>query len=115
MSRRSVRISLALLATVAAIALARSVVVVDQGESAYVTAFGRPVRLIVLRTEMDAAQAKFEARAAAVAKSSADPEAQKRRGQEINDFSRAFQGTLKDMGHDAVLAQYFIMDDHVGQ
>ena len=70
-------------------------------------------RLIVLRKEMDAAQAKFEARAAAVAKSSADPEAQKRRGQEINDFSRAFQGTLKDMGHDAVLAQYFIMDDHV--
>src|SRR5260370_40603616 len=52
-------------------------------------------------------------RAAAVAKNSADPEAQKRRGQEINDFSRAFQGTLKEMGHDAVLAQYFILDDHV--
>ena len=67
----------------------------------------------VLRKEMDAAQAKFEARAAAVAKSSADPEAQKRRGQEINDFSRSFQGTLKEMGHDAVLAQYFILDDHV--
>jgi CHAT domain-containing protein len=70
-------------------------------------------RLNVLRKEMDAAQAKFEARAAAVAKTSADPEAQKRRGQEINDFSRAFQGTLKEMGHDAVLAQYFILDDHV--
>jgi CHAT domain-containing protein len=70
-------------------------------------------RLNVLRKEMDAAQAKFEARAAAVAKSSADPEAQKRRGQEINDFSRSFQGTLKEMGHDAVLAQYFILDDHV--
>jgi hypothetical protein len=39
--------------------------------------------------------------------------AQKRRGQEINDFSRPFQGTLKEMGHDAVLAQYFILDDHV--
>jgi CHAT domain-containing protein len=70
-------------------------------------------RLNVLRKEMDAAQAKFEARAAAVAKNAADPEAQKRRGQEINDFSRAFQGTLKEMGHDAVLAQYFILDDHV--
>ena len=70
-------------------------------------------RLNVLRKEMDAAQAKFEVRAAAVAKNAADPEAQKRRGQEINDFSRAFQGTLKEMGHDAVLAQYFILDDHV--
>jgi CHAT domain-containing protein len=70
-------------------------------------------RLSVLRKEMDAAQGKFEAHAAAVAKTSADPEAQKRRGQEINDFSRSFQGTLKEMGHDAVLAQYFILDDHV--
>jgi CHAT domain-containing protein len=70
-------------------------------------------RLNVLRKEMDLAQAKFETRAAAVAKNSADPEAQKRRGQEINDFSRSFQGTLKELGHDAVLAQYFILDDHV--
>jgi CHAT domain-containing protein/tetratricopeptide (TPR) repeat protein len=70
-------------------------------------------RLAVLRKEMDAAQATFEARAAEVAKNSADPEAQKRRSQEINDFSRSFQGTLKGMGHDAVLAQYFILDDHV--
>jgi tetratricopeptide (TPR) repeat protein len=49
-------------------------------------------RLAVLRKEMDTAQAKFEARAATVAKNAADPEAQKRRGQEINDFSRSFQG-----------------------
>jgi CHAT domain-containing protein len=70
-------------------------------------------RLAVLRKEMDAAQATFETRAAAVAKNAAGPEAQKRRGQEINDFSRSFQGTLKEMGHDAVLAQYFILDDHV--
>jgi len=70
-------------------------------------------RLNTLRGEMDAAQTKFETRVAAVAKSSADPEAQKRRRQEINDYSRAFEGTLKDMGHDAVLAQYFILDDHV--
>jgi CHAT domain-containing protein len=70
-------------------------------------------RLAALRKEMDAAQAKFAARAAAVAGSAADPEAVKRRGQEINDFSRSFQGTLKEMGHDAVLAQYFILDDHV--
>jgi CHAT domain-containing protein len=70
-------------------------------------------RLSVLRKNMDSAQATFETRAAAVAKNSADPEAQKRRAQEINDFSRSFQGTLKELGHDAVLAQYFILDDHV--
>jgi CHAT domain-containing protein len=70
-------------------------------------------RLQELRAAMDTAQATFDARASAVAKSSSDPEAQKRRKQEINDFSRAFEGTLKDMGHDAVLAQYFILDDRV--
>jgi len=70
-------------------------------------------RLEDLRGQMDKAQASFDVKSAAVAKSSADPEAQKRRGQEINDFSRAFQGTLKEMGHDAVLAQYFIEDDRV--
>ena len=70
-------------------------------------------RMAVLRRQRDAAQATFEARAAAVATGAADPEAQKRRGQEINDFSRSFQGTLKEMGHNAVLAQYFILDDHV--
>jgi CHAT domain-containing protein/Tfp pilus assembly protein PilF len=70
-------------------------------------------RLGELRNAMDAAQATFDARAAEVAKNSNDPEAQKRRQHEINDFSRAFQGTLKELGHDAVLAQYFILDDKV--
>jgi CHAT domain-containing protein len=70
-------------------------------------------RLEALRTQIDKAQASFDAKASAVAKVSADPEAQRRRGEEINDFSRAFQGTLRDMGHDAVLAQYFIEDDRV--
>ena len=70
-------------------------------------------RLKVLRVSMDKAQANFDTRTAAVAKSSADPEAQKRRNQEISDWSRSFQGTLKELGHDAVLAQYFIQDDHV--
>ncbi len=70
-------------------------------------------RLLELRAAMDSAQATFEARASEVAKSSSDPEAQKRRRQEINDFSRAFEGTLKSMGHDAVLAQFFILDDKV--
>jgi CHAT domain-containing protein len=70
-------------------------------------------RLQVLRKAMDAAQADFEARAAAIAKSANDPEAQKRRGTEINDYSRAFQGTLNDIGHDAVVAQYIILDDRV--
>jgi CHAT domain-containing protein len=70
-------------------------------------------RLTALRKSMDSAQATFDARAAAVAKSSSDPEARKRRGQEITDWSRSFQGTLKGLGHDAVLAQYFILDDKV--
>jgi len=70
-------------------------------------------RLQELRAAMDSAQATFEARASEVAKSSNDPEAQRRRKQEIDDFSRAFEGTLKTMGHDAVLAQYFILDDKV--
>jgi CHAT domain-containing protein len=70
-------------------------------------------RLLELRAAMDSAQATFEARATEVAKSSTDPEAQRRRRQEINDFSRAFEGTLKALGHDAVLAQYFILDDKV--
>jgi CHAT domain-containing protein len=70
-------------------------------------------RLDVLRKAMDTAQANFEARATEVAKSANDPEAQKRRKTEINDYSRAFQGTLKDMGHDAVVAIYFVLDDRV--
>ena len=70
-------------------------------------------RLQVLRKAMDSAQADFEARAAAIAKSASDPEAQKRRGTEINDYSRAFQGTLNDVGHDAVIAQYIVLDDRV--
>jgi len=70
-------------------------------------------RLDVLRKAMDSAQANFEARATEVAKSANDPEAQKRRKTEINDYSRAFQGTLKDLGHDAVVAQYIVLDDRV--
>ncbi len=70
-------------------------------------------RLSTLRKAMDASQAQFDARATAVAMDSKDPEAQRRRRQEITDLSRSFQGTLKAMGHDAVLAQYFILDDKV--
>jgi CHAT domain-containing protein len=70
-------------------------------------------RLDGLRKAMDSAQANFEASAAAIAKNANDPEARKRRQSEINDYSRAFQGTLKDMGHDAVVAQYIILDDRV--
>ena len=70
-------------------------------------------RLNELRKAMDAAQADFEARVAEVSRQARDPEAQKRRRQEITDFSRSFQGTLKSLGHDAVLAQYFLLDDKV--
>ena len=68
-------------------------------------------RLDALRKAMDSAQANFEASAAAIAKNANDPEARKRRQTEINDYSRAFQGTLKEMGHDAVVAQYIVLDD----
>ncbi|HEY2779281.1 MAG TPA: CHAT domain-containing protein [Steroidobacteraceae bacterium] len=70
-------------------------------------------RLDVLRKAMDSAQASFEASAAAIAKNANDPEARKRRQTEINDYSRAFQGTLKEMGHDAAVAQYIVLDDRV--
>jgi CHAT domain-containing protein len=70
-------------------------------------------RLEALRKSMDAAQASFEASAAEIAKSANDPEARKRRQTEINDYSRAFQGTLRGMGHDAVVAQYILLDDRV--
>jgi CHAT domain-containing protein/tetratricopeptide (TPR) repeat protein len=70
-------------------------------------------RLVELRKDSDQAQAKFEAHAMEVANGATDPLAQKLRKQEINDFSRAFQGTLKEMGYDAVMAQYFILDDKV--
>jgi CHAT domain-containing protein len=70
-------------------------------------------RLEELRKAMDAAQANFETRANEVAKSANDPEAQKRRRTEINDYSRAFQGTLRDMGHDAVVVQYIVLNDKV--
>ena len=74
---------------------------------------GGHARLNQLRTQMDQAQAAFDARAAAVARGASDPETQRRRQHEIDDFSRAFQGTLKDLGHDAVMLQYFIQDDRV--
>ncbi len=44
--RLSTRRVLALLAILAVVALVRSIVIVDQSETAFVTAFGRPVRLI---------------------------------------------------------------------
>ncbi len=70
-------------------------------------------RLDTLRKAMDSAQAKFEARAQEIARSANDPEARKRRGTEINDYSRAFQGTLSDIGHNAVVAQYIVLEDRV--
>lgn len=70
-------------------------------------------RLDALRQQMDEATTAFEARAVAVANSSTDAEAQKLRKQEINDFSRAIQNTLRHMGHGAVVAQYVVNDDDV--
>jgi CHAT domain-containing protein len=70
-------------------------------------------RLEVLRKSLDKAQAEFEARASAIASNAHDPEAKRRRAQEITDFTRAFQGTLKEFEHPAVLVQYFMLDDRL--
>lgn len=70
-------------------------------------------RLDQLRKSMDIAQSDFETRVSAIAQSANDPEAQRRRRTEINDYSRSFQGTLKEMGHDAVVAQYIVLDDKI--
>ena len=70
-------------------------------------------RLKQLHASMDKAQNAFDARVAEVAKSSSDPEAQKRRQHEMVDFSTDFEASLKELGHNAVVAQYFIEDDKV--
>jgi CHAT domain-containing protein len=70
-------------------------------------------RLKQLHASMDKAQSAFDARVAEVAKSSSDPEAQKRRQHEMVDFSTDFEASLKELGHNAVVAQYFIEDDKV--
>jgi CHAT domain-containing protein len=70
-------------------------------------------RLKDLHKAMDTAQSTFDARVAEVAKSSSDPEAQKRRQHEMVNFSTDFEASLKELGHGAVVAQYFIENDKV--
>ncbi|HTP39906.1 MAG TPA: CHAT domain-containing protein [Steroidobacteraceae bacterium] len=70
-------------------------------------------RLAQLHKAMDAAQSTFDARVADVARSSSDPEAQKRRQHEMVDFSTDFEASLRELGHNAVVAQYFIENDRV--
>jgi len=72
------------------------------------------------RKELDSLQAKVEsynktflAGEQKIGKSSKDPTASAALQHEITNFSTAFQGTLKSMGHGAVVAQYFILDDSV--
>jgi CHAT domain-containing protein len=70
-------------------------------------------RFDVLTQQLDAAQKTFETQAEAIAGAANDPEMHKRLLHEIDDNSRAFQGTLKSLGHNAVVLQYYIMDDTV--
>jgi CHAT domain-containing protein len=65
-------------------------------------------RLEQLHQKVDAAQKAADARAAAVARNSASAGEAKLRAQDIKNFSRAFQGTLHELGHDAVVVQYHI-------
>jgi CHAT domain-containing protein/Flp pilus assembly protein TadD len=70
-------------------------------------------RMVDLRKEMEAARIAFDAHIEAIAQQAQDPEAQRRRRDAIRDFGRSFQGTVKRLGHDAVLVQYFILEDKV--
>jgi CHAT domain-containing protein len=70
--------------------------------------------------ELNSLQTKYEnynktaiAAESKITKTSKDPHARAALQNEITNFSTAFQGTLKDMGHGAVMAQYFIEDDSV--
>ena len=67
-------------------------------------------RLKQLHAAMDKAQSAFDTRVAEVAKSSSDPEAQKRRPALMVDFSTDFEASLKELGANAVVAEYFIED-----
>jgi CHAT domain-containing protein len=66
-----------------------------------------------LQAKMEDYQSKFQAAQARIAKSSKDPVARQLRSQEISGFTTEFQGTLKNVGHDAVVAEYFITDNDV--
>ena len=65
-------------------------------------------RMIRLRPLVDAAQASYDAAETLIAReTSAD------RAQRVKDFGVDFQDTLRELGHGAALAQYFILDDKV--
>jgi CHAT domain-containing protein len=65
-------------------------------------------RLQQLRSQVAGAQASYDAAGAAIAQqASAD------RAQRVDDFGVGFQDTLRELGHGAALAQYFILDDKV--
>ncbi len=70
-------------------------------------------KLQELQHKMEDYQSKFLAAQAKIAKTSADPQARQARSKEISTYSTAFQGTLKYLGHDSVLVQYFITPDSV--
>jgi CHAT domain-containing protein len=66
-----------------------------------------------LQAKYDGYTSNFLTAESKIAKSSKDPHARADLTHEITNFSTAFQGTLKSMGHGAVVAQYFILDDSV--
>jgi CHAT domain-containing protein/Flp pilus assembly protein TadD len=70
-------------------------------------------RFDTLTKQLDVAQKTFDTQAETIASAAKDPEMHKRLLHEIDDNSRAFHGTLKSLGHNAVVLQYYIMDDNV--
>lgn len=65
-------------------------------------------RLQKLRDQVDAAQASYAAAGEAIAR-----EGRADRSQRVADFGAGFQDTLRELGHGAVLVQYFILEDKV--
>lgn len=70
-------------------------------------------RLDALQAKLEEYQNKFQAAQSRIAKSAKDPQARAARSQEISAYSTAFQGSLRNLGHGAVIAQYFITEDAV--
>lgn len=70
-------------------------------------------RLETVRKIMQAAKQDFDVKVDEIGRTENSPAAAKRRKDEINAYARSFQGTLKGMGHDAVVLQYIVVDDKI--
>jgi len=68
-------------------------------------------KLAELRVAMDSAESTFNAAIAAIARDTSDPTAQALRKDKLIALSKAFRGTLRGLGHQAVLVQYVVLEN----